>query len=197
MAAAGRAAMGALLSMGKSRLTALVGGHVASFGDVCWQTDSKLAYLLRRPDGRSYHPESVARVRRQLRDDGIITSERRFVGDKIEGAKFRSSRGTTVKRFLWNALQLKNPFSRRQRQALRMEQARRSRDAGEAMAPRQPRPQHSALIEQFIYKPAAVPDVRRSGPVPGRVPARTMTSAEIDAALAARDLAAERAPPDD
>lgn len=194
MAAAGRAAMGALLSMGKSRLTALVGGHVASFGDVCWQTDSRLATLLRRPDGRAYHPESIARVRRQLRDEGVISSERVFVGDRIDGAKFRSSRGTTVKRFLWNAVALKNPFSRRQRQALRMEQARRSRDAGEAMPPRDG-PRHSAVIEPFIYSPATVPGARaRSGQAPGRGHAQPMTAAEIDAALDA--LKAERAPPD-
>ena len=75
-----RIATGELARQGWPLLASLIGGHIASFGGVCWQTDAQVGEVLRRPDGRRYHPESIARSRRQLRDEGIITSERVFVG---------------------------------------------------------------------------------------------------------------------
>ena len=131
-----RLAIGELSRKGWSRLAALVGGHVASFGDVCYQTDTRLAEKLRRPDGRAYHPESIARVRRQLRDARIISSERVFVGAKLPNAKWRSSRGTTLKTFNWRAIEQKNPFSRRQQRQRRQEQAAATRATGDAVPPR-------------------------------------------------------------
>jgi hypothetical protein len=109
-----RIATGELARQGWPRLASLVGG-------VCWRTDARLGDGINRPDGRRYHPESIARVRRQLRDAKIITSERVFVGGKIPSlkAKFTSSRGTTVKTFNWRAIEQKNPFTRRERRIKR------------------------------------------------------------------------------
>lgn len=143
-----RLAIGELTRRGYSRLTALVGGHVASFGDVCYQTDTRLAEKLRRPDGRAYHPESIARCRRSLRDAGVITSERVFVGAKLPNAKWRSSRGTTLKTFNWRAVEQKNPFSRRQQRQKRQEQAAATRATGDAVPPR---PRHIAPVVDHTY----------------------------------------------
>jgi len=132
-----RLAIGELTRKGWSRLAALVGGHVASFGDVCYQTDARLAEKLRKPNGRGgYHPESIARVRRKLRDAGVITSERVFVGAKLPNAKFRSSRGTTLKTFIWRAVEQKNPFSRREQRQRRQQQAAATRAVGDAVPPK-------------------------------------------------------------
>ena len=130
---AARIATGELARQGWPRLASLVGGHIASFGGVCWQTDARLSEEIRRPDGRRYHPESIARCRRKLRDAKIITSERVFVGGKIPSvkAKWTSSRGTTVKTFNWRAIEQKNPFSRIEQRLKRQDQARASREAGE------------------------------------------------------------------
>jgi hypothetical protein len=130
---AARIATGELARQGWPRLASLVGGEIASFGGVCWQTDARLGEGISRPDSRRYHPESIARARRQLRDAKIITSERVFVGGKIPSlkAKFTSSRGTTVKAFMWRAIEQKNPFTRCERRIKRQEQARATRETGE------------------------------------------------------------------
>lgn len=159
---AAKIATGQLLSAGWARLASLVGGHVASFGDVCWQTDTRLSEVLRRPDGRRYHPESIARARRQLRDAKIITSERVFVGGKIPQAKFRSSRGTTIKSFNWRAIEQKNPFSRRERRLRRQEQAREARAAGDVMKPPAPRYAAARAIVEPVHMPAPIdPELAR------------------------------------
>lgn len=143
-----RLAIGELMRKGWSRLASLVGGHVASFGDVCYQTDTRLAEKLRRPDGRAYHPESIARVRRLLRDARVITSERVFVGAKLPNAKWRSSRGTTLKTFNWRAIEQKNPFSRRQQRQRRQEQAAATRATGDAVPAK---PRHIAPPVDHVY----------------------------------------------
>lgn len=143
-----RLAIGELARKGWSRLASLVGGHVASFGDVCYQTDARLAEKLRRPDGRAYHVESIARCRRQLRDAGVITSERVHVGAKLPNAKYRSSRGTTVKTFLWRAIEQKNPFSRREQRQRRQQQAAATRAVGDAVPPKT---RHIVYTEQHAY----------------------------------------------
>lgn len=154
---AARIATGELARRGWPRLASLVGGHVASFGDVCWQTDASLAAAttIRRPDGRPYHPESIARSRRQLRDAGLITSQRVFVGGKLPSAKWRSARGTTLKTFLWKAVEQKNPFNRRERRQRRQEQARETREKGDAMPPR-PRFVDSRSIADPVHFPAVL-----------------------------------------
>jgi hypothetical protein len=140
-----RLAIGELTRRGWSRLSALVGGHVASFGDVCYQTDTRLAEKLRRPDGRPYHVESIARVRRQLRDAGVISSERVHVGAKLPNAKWKSSRGTTLKTFNWRSVEAKNPFSRREQRQRRQEQAQATRAIGDAVPAK---PRYMAVIAE-------------------------------------------------
>lgn len=131
--AADRAA-GAVLRLGWSKLAALVAGRTAQF-DCNFETDTKLQQVIRRPDGGVYHTESIARVRRALRDAGLITSDRVFMGQKMPGAKFASAHGTTVKRFNWRAVVEKNPMSRRQRRLARQQQAAALRSAGELVKP--------------------------------------------------------------
>ena len=130
---AARIATGELANRGWPRLASLVGGQIASFGDSCWQTDARLGAAIRRPDGRQYHPESIARVRRQLRDAKVIQCERVFPnGELPTQAKYRhSTRGTTIKKFDWRAIEQKNPFNRRERRQRRMEQAAKAREAGD------------------------------------------------------------------
>jgi hypothetical protein len=210
---AARIATGELARQGWPRLASLVGGHIASFGDVCWQTDGRLGEGLRRPDGRRYHPESIARARRQLRDAKIITSERVFVGGKVPSlkAKFTSSRGTTVKTFNWRAIEHKNPFTRRERRIKRQEQARVTREAGELRRPapryvsaramplgarrrpvkiaepvRMPAPPLAAELARIIGEARAATE-RRQERMAGRA---------CSDQVAARVLASERAPPE-
>lgn len=127
-------ATGALARLGWSRLAALVGGRVAQF-DCNFETDTKLQAVIVRPDGKRYHRESIGRVRRALRDAKLISSERVFMGAKMPGAKWASSRGTTVKTFNWRAITEKNPMSRRQRRVARQQQAAALRAAGELVKP--------------------------------------------------------------
>lgn len=131
--AADRAA-GAVLRLGWPKLAALIAGRVAQF-DCNFETDTKLQAVLRRPDGKPYHSESIARSRRQLRDAGLISSERVFMGAKMPRAKFASARGTTLKTFNWRLVVEKNPMSRRQRRIARQQQAAALRAAGELVPP--------------------------------------------------------------
>ena len=198
---AARVATGELARRGYTRLESLIGGYIASFGDSCWVTDRKLVEALpRRPDGRTYHPESGARSRRRLRDDGVISSVRVFVGGLLptSARHKRSSRGTTIKVFNWRAIEQKNPFSRRERRLKRQEQARELRDAGELQKPPAPRHVSARAIVDPVQTPAPrdpelermaaqiqrdqerhaarrreladAANVTRSGQVPGRVP---------------------------
>lgn len=161
---AARIATGELARAGYPRLASLLGGHVAGFGDSCWQTDSRLSEVLRRPDGRAYHPESIARVRRQLRDDGIISSTRVFVGGLLptSARHKRSSRGTTIKAFIWRAIEQKNPFSRRERRLKRQEQASELRAAGELQKPPAPRHVSARAIVDPVRMPTTIdPELAR------------------------------------
>jgi hypothetical protein len=156
---AARIATGELLRQGWSRLEALTGGYIASFGGVCWQTDAALCEVLRRPDGRRYHVESIARARRKLRDAGIITSLRVFVGGKIPSlkAKWTSSRGTTVKTFNWRAIEQKAPFGPLERRFERQQQARLSRETGD-LRTAAPRYASARAIVEPVRMPAPLPD---------------------------------------
>lgn len=152
-------AKGVLMDRHYSYLTASVGAEVARFGESCWLTDRAIAERIRMPNGRTPHAESCARVRRQLRDEGVITSQRVFVGGKLPTqAKYKtSSRGTTIKSFIWRAIETKNPFSRRERRLARQVQAAELRNAGELQKPPRDRPRH-------VDARAIVDPVR--GPVP-------------------------------
>ena len=147
-----------LIDGGWSKLSALVGGHIASFGDSCWQTYRRVSEAIRRPDGRRYHPESVARVCRQLRDRELVRHERVFVGGKMPTrAKYKaSSRGTTIKAFNWRVLGERNPFTPLHRRQARQEQARELREAGELQKP--PRPRH--VSARAIVEPVQMPTAR-------------------------------------
>ncbi|MEO7037003.1 MAG: hypothetical protein ABI548_23825 [Polyangiaceae bacterium] len=186
---AARIATGELARRGWPRLASLVGGHVASFGNICWQTDTRLSEELRRPDGRRYHPESIARARRQLRDAGLITSERVFVGGKIPSlkAKWASSRGTTVKTFNWRAIEQKNPFSRREQRVKRQEQARASRGAGELQTRTAPRYVSVRAIVEPVRTPAPPLDPELAGTI-----GKTRALTERWQARAAADVPSER-----
>ncbi len=145
--AADRAA-GALTRLGWPRLAAAVGGRVAQF-DFNFETYTKLQAIILRPDGKHYHRESIGRVVRQLRDHGMLKSERVFMGAKMPGAKYASARGTTIKTFNWRAVTEKNPMSRRQRRLARQSQAAVLRAAGELVPPvprcaQRPQPQPGA-----------------------------------------------------
>lgn len=193
-------ATGRLLNAGWPRLAASVGGHVASFGDLCWQTDARLSEVLRRPDGRAYHRESIARARRQLRDAQIISSERVFVGGKIPQAKYRSSRGTTLKTFNWRAIAEKNPFSRRERRLHRQDQAREAREAGELVKGPRTAPRHvsSRSIVDPVQMPVALdPEFVRLAAA-AQTPQRRHTAATNTRAeqVSERVSAPERPPPD-
>jgi hypothetical protein len=152
-----RIAIGELLKQGWSRLGALIGGHVASFGKVCFQTDTRLHEKLRRPDGRPYHRESIARKRRELRDAGVITSERVKPNGKLpevptpKGPKvYKCTNGTTLKEFNWSAIARKNPWTRREMRSRRIEQALAARASGDAVLV--PRPRYSAVIARPEYE---------------------------------------------
>jgi hypothetical protein len=138
-----RLAIGALAKRGWPRLASLVAGQIASFGDSCWLTDARLGESIQRSDGRPYHTESIARVRRQLRDAKIIESTRVLPNGALPTqAKYgHSTRGTTIKRFNWAAIEQKNPFNRRERRNRRIEQAVTARAAGDIV---RAAPKHAA-----------------------------------------------------
>ncbi len=154
---AAQLAKGALQDRHYSYLTAAVGGEIARYGESNWRTDADTAASIRMPNGRIPHRESVARVRRQLRDEGIISSQRVFVGGKLPTqAKFKtSSRGTTIKSFNWRAVATKNPFSRRERRLARQVQAVELRAAGQIQKPPSDRPRH--VDARAIVDPVRVP----------------------------------------
>lgn len=127
-------ASGALTRLGWPRLAAAVGGRVAQF-DCNFETYTKLQATILRPDGKVYHRESIGRAVRQLRNAGLLKSERVFMGAKMPGAKFASARGTTLKTFNWRAVFERNPMSRRQRRLQRQQQAAVLRAAGELVPP--------------------------------------------------------------
>jgi hypothetical protein len=163
---AARIATGELANRGWPRLASLVGGRIASFGDTCWQTDARLGESIRRPDGRPYHVESIARVRRQLRDQGVITSERVYPnGELPTQAKYRhSTRGTTIKTFNWRHISQKNPFSRRARKQKRIEEAKKARELGDIVRASPRYASAPAIVDQPNYKPRPVeipPEIAR------------------------------------
>lgn len=128
---AARAAAKAALDYGCTLLESKVIAHVASWGGVCWQTYTALQGVLRRPDGRLYHRESIGRACRWLRDRGVMANARVMPRGKIDSplAKFRTSTGTTVKSVNWRELGARNPLNRRARREKRIQQAQLDRAA--------------------------------------------------------------------
>lgn len=192
-----------LLDAGWSRLDALVGGHIASFGSSCFETYGAMQEVIKRPDGRGYHRESIARSARKLRDAHIVASQRIFVGGllpitaKNREGKWRSSRGTTIKAFQWRAIEQKNPFNRRQQRLIRYAQASKARESGAAEKRPAPAPRHvsARAIVEPVHMPVPVdPEmarlVARAQSYATRTPQREPEQA------AGRPRAPERPPPD-
>lgn len=157
--AAAAAAARALLDAGCSPLEVKIGAHVASYGGAtCWQTDVAMGTLVRHADGRAYHVESIGRARRRLAARGWLQSRRVFAGQRLQGARWPSSHGTTDKRLLWSKLGLRNPVTKREQREIRARQRANqrayealsvgavlgsARDANQERAPRTA-PRHSA-----------------------------------------------------
>ena len=103
--------------LGLSALSSAVLTHVASFGEVCFQTYARIAEALSL-NGRKPHPESVGRIVRQLSDAGLLGHRRILPGETPERAKWRSAQGTTENRIMVGALGVKR-LPKRERSALR------------------------------------------------------------------------------
>jgi hypothetical protein len=133
-------------------LAAQIVTYVAAFGEVCWQTDVVLHGVLRRPDGRPYHVESIGRSRRALARHGLLTSERVSPGEALhKKARHKSAHGTTRKSAVWSALGIRAP-TRGERRRARLAQDRgaayASRGAGCSSTPEaaRSRPRYSAPV---------------------------------------------------
>ena len=118
----GSRAAGDALAYGVTRLTALVIGSVASFGVSCWLKDHELANTIVQRNGRKPHPRSVARVRRQARDVGLMTYQRVMSGQKPPGARYTTTGGTTAKTVDFAAFGSRDPLTRGQKRRLRRRQ---------------------------------------------------------------------------
>jgi hypothetical protein len=153
---AAKVAAGALANRNWPKLASLIGGQIASFGESCWLTDARLRELIKAEVGREYHPESIGRARRQLRDANVIQCERVFPNGKLPThAKYkRSTHGTTIKTFNWKAIEQKNPFSRRERRLRRMEQAAAARELGEIV---RDTPRHASVPALVYRRPPTAP----------------------------------------
>lgn len=132
--AAAERASGALIRLGWSRLASQVAGQIARF-DCNFETYRSIASQIGKLVGRRPHPESVGRLVREMARAGIVKHGRVMLGQKPEGAKYASARGTTNKTFNWRAVLEKNPMSRRQRRLARQQQAAALRAAGELVKP--------------------------------------------------------------
>ena len=180
-----------LLEIGATNLEAKLGAHIASFGERCWQTDERVRNALRRSDGRRYHRESIARARRHMRKIGWLESERVFPNETPQGAKYRSTFGTTTKSIRWGALGLKNPLAKSVQRRRRLEQERQEWEA--RTAARYLEPELAAMVAGMGRVPMSSEKPRgrltlcetTPRPVPGssRGHLRRMTAAEIDAAI--------------
>lgn len=214
---AAKLAAGEAMRRGYTRLESLAAGQIASRGTACFQTYSRMAsdQRMRRPDGKSYHPESVARAVRRLSRDGLVLRERvmpnhriTFQGKPVAEAKWRTSHGCCVKAFNWRAVEQKNPFSRRAQRQLRVDQARRARDVGDLSKPAAPRhssaPAARAAIEPHPYTPPLSeldPELARLAERAQEFAARNEARRQRDAGtnsgpVPGHVLAPERPPPD-
>jgi hypothetical protein len=202
--AAAERASGAVLRLGWSRLASLVAGQIARF-DCNFETYRGLGTVIARSVGRRYHHESIGRLVREMARAGIVKHGRVMLGQKPEGAKFASARGTTNKIFNWRAVLEKNPLSRRQRRLARQKQAIALRAAGELV---KPLPSCAAPRDSSRPRYSAPPPPTTSTPAPPADLAETMDTArralerrgwaagEHAGPDPVRSSAAERPPPD-
>jgi len=160
--AAAERASGAMIRLGWSRLASQVAGQIARF-DCNFETYRSIGSQIGKLVGRRPHPESVGRLVREMARAGIVKHGRVMLGQKPEGAKYASARGTTNKTFNWRAVLEKNPLSRRQKRLARQQQAAVLRERGELVkplpscaAPRDSsRPRHSAPPTPYTPAPPA------------------------------------------
>lgn len=125
MLEAQRVATAAASRLGLSRLKALLLGEYAR-----WSTNFrnylKVQAEILKLTGWAPHRDSIGRATRQLRDDGFLIHKRVAPGVVPTSADYRTN-GTTEKTVVWRVLQVKNPLTRSQRRAARIEQAREMR----------------------------------------------------------------------
>lgn len=115
----GDLAAGAASRLGATPLEALVVGHSASRGAVCWERDGDVARQIVQRCGRHPHPQSVARARRAVTARGLIASKRYFAGQRPPGARWRLSSGTCAKTVDFRRLGVKDPLPRAELRRLR------------------------------------------------------------------------------
>lgn len=118
----GSKAAGDALAFGASRLTAQFIGVVASFGATCFLKDREVANTIVQRNGRKPHPRSVARVRRQARDLGLVDYRRIMSGQKPPGARYPTNGGTTAKTVDFASFGSRDPLTRGQKRRLRRRQ---------------------------------------------------------------------------
>ena len=118
----GSKAAGDALAFGASRLTAQFIGVVASFGATCFLKDREVANTIVQRNGRKPHPRSVARVRRQARDLGLVDYRRIMSGQKPPGARYPTNGGTTAKTVDFASFGSRVPLTRGQKRRLRRRQ---------------------------------------------------------------------------
>jgi hypothetical protein len=116
-------AIAAVTRLGQSTLGAQLAGHFARF-DICFQTYEQLRRVVKRPDGREYHVESIGRKVRQLQAQQIVSHRRVMPGVVPRRAKKRAWNGTTENSLIWKAIQARTPLSRAERRKARIEHER-------------------------------------------------------------------------
>lgn len=98
-----------------TNLQAKLAGHIATWPS-CFQTAASIWRVLRRPDGRRYHVESIRRAGRTLHRNGIIGKKRIFcfgelpVKDK-KGKPKQSIWGTSDRWLKWKRFKVPNPVT--------------------------------------------------------------------------------------
>ena len=120
----GDKARGAAIRLGATPLEALVVGHVAAFGAVCWLKDWQMAEDIVQRNGRHPHPRSIARARRTAAREGLMTSIRITSGSRVPGKRDPVTYGTTAKVVVFNArFGVPDPLRRGDRRRLRSQLA--------------------------------------------------------------------------
>jgi hypothetical protein len=133
---------------------------VARFGthgeDGCFNTNDELREVLKRPDGRQYHRESIGRVRRQGALEGLWSHRRIPPGRKPNKlAERRTSHGTALNVLNWSGLFRRRPPLRGEQRKVAAELRR------ECNAASTPRPRRAFI--PFTPPPGLVEHMERTG----------------------------------
>jgi len=146
----------ALLENGATNLQAKLGAEIASRGEHCWISDSRMRETLVKPGGGTYHRESIGRARRCMSHAGWIESKRIFPQQIPDGAKHPSTHGTTSKRVIWKTLGLRSPMTRGDRKRRRIEQERETRRPPRAETEAPARARHVAIPPELARMVAGI-----------------------------------------